>query len=202
MTAFIIILSILLFLVLLLLLPVSLYIGFDGDFIAKIKILGIKIYELKPQDSKKKSEKSDKKNRDETVDHQDNFFEKLKKKHGFSGALKEILAFIKALLSRLKKQMRHIAVRRLCLDIRVASPDAAQTAIEYGAVCSAVYPILSLIDSTANVKMKQINVYADFNSDKPVFGFSVIIRAKIIFLIIMAFTAFSEYNNFKTRNEL
>lgn len=199
MTAFIIILSILLFLVLLLLLPVSLYIGFDGDFSAKIKFAGIKVYELKPPDSEKNPEK---KSRDKTANHQENFFEKLKKKQGFSGAVKEISAFIKALLSRLKKQMRHIAVRKLCLDIRVASPDAAQTAIEYGAVCSAVYPILRLIDSTANVKMKQINVSAVFNSAKPVFGFSVIIRAKIIFLIIMAFTAFSEYNNFKTRNEL
>ena len=106
------------------------------------------------------------------------------------------------MLERLKRQFKHIAVRRLCLDIKVASEDAATTAIEYGAVCSAVYPALSFIDSIANVKMKSINVAADFNSDKPDFGFSVIIRARILFLIIMAFGVFSEYNKFKTRNEL
>ena len=113
-----------------------------------------------------------------------------------------MIAFVKTLLLRLKNQLRHIAVRRLCIDVKIASPDAAQTAIEYGAVCGAVYPVLSLINSTANVKFKQINVSADFNSDKPDFSFSVIIRVKIIFLIAMAFTALSEYNKFKTRNEL
>ena len=199
MTALIIISAILLFLVLLLLLPISLFVGYEGDFIAKIKIAGIKVYEIKPQDSEEKSEKE---SRDETSAHQENFFERLQKKYGFSGAVKEIFAFVKALILRLKKQLRHIAVRRLCLDVKIASPDAAQTAIEYGAVCGAVYPVLSLIDSTANVKFKQINVSADFNSDKPDFSFSVIIRVKIIFLIAMAFTAFSEYNKFKTRNEL
>ena len=106
------------------------------------------------------------------------------------------------MLERLKGSFKHIAVRRLCLDIKVSSGDAAATAIEYGAVCAAVYPVLSFIDSTANVKMKNINISADFNSGDSDFGFSVIVRVRIIYLIVMAFGVFSEYNKFKTRNEL
>ena len=50
--------------------------------------------------------------------------------------------------------------------------------------------------------MKQINVTADFESGKPVFSFSALIKLRIINLLIMTYGVFSEYNKFKTRNEL
>ena len=93
-------------------------------------------------------------------------------------------------------------IRRLRVEIRVASTDAAQTAVEYGAVCAAFYPLLSFFDNIANVKMKQINVTADFDSGRPQFSFSAIVKLRIINLLIMAFGVFSEYTKFKTRNEL
>ena len=197
----IIVLSVLAFIVLLLLIPISVHIKYDGDFFVKLKIAGIKALGLEPKEdinNPSPDTESDKKAKKQT----EKAFEKLKKKHGFAGAVKEIFVFLKAVLERLKRSFKHIAIRRICLDIKVASGDAAATAIEYGAVCAAVYPVLTLLDSIANVKMKSINVMADFNSDKSDFGFSVIIRARILFLIIMAFGVFSEYNKFKTRNEL
>lgn len=184
-----------------LLLPVSLHIKFDGDFSAKIKIAGIKAYEPAEEESpSEKAANSEKKAR--TDNNMRKMFGKLEDRLGFSGAVKEIFSFVKSLLKRLKKQLGHIAVRRLCLNIRVASSDAAQTAVEYGAVCSAVYPALSFLDSVTDIKIKRINIFSDFNSEKSDFSFSVIIRIKIIFLIILAFQAFSEYNKFITRNEL
>lgn len=184
-----------------LLLPVSLHIKFDGDFSAKIKIAGIKAYE--PGEEESPSEKAaDSEKKARTDNNMRKMFGKLEDRLGFSGAVKEIFSFVKSLLKRLKKQLGHIAVRRLCLNIRVASSDAAQTAVEYGAVCSAVYPALSFLDSVTDIKIKRINIFSDFNSEKSDFSFSVIIRIKIIFLIILAFQAFSEYNKFITRNEL
>lgn len=197
----IIVLSVTALIALLLFIPISLHIKFDGDFSVKLKIAGIKAFSAEPEEDINKPSpdtESDKKAKKQT----ENIFDKLKKKYGFAGAVKEIFVFVRSVISRLKGQLKHIAIRRLCLDINVASGDAAATAISYGAVCAAVYPILTLIDSTANVKMKSINVAADFNSDKSKFGFSVIIRARILFLIITAFGVFSEYNKFKTRNEL
>ena len=197
----IIILAVLAFIVLLLFIPISVHIKYDGDFFVKLKIAGIKAYEVEPKEDIKETKpdtESDKKAKKQT----EKAFDKLRKKHGFAGAVKEIFILIKAVLQRLKGSLKHIAVRRLCLDIKVASGDAATTAIEYGAVCTAVYPVLAIIDGIANVKMKSINVAPDFNSDKSGFGFSVIIRARVLFLIIMAFGVFSEYNKFKKRNEL
>lgn len=197
----IIILSVLAFVVLLLFIPISLHIKYYGDFFVKLKIAGIKAYEVEPKEDTQKPKsdtESDKKAKKQT----EKAFDKLKKKYGFAGAVKEIFVFIKSVLERLKGSFKHIAIRRLCLDIKVSSGDAAATAIEYGAVCAAVYPVLSFIDSTANVKMKNINISADFNSGDSDFGLSVIVRVRIIYLIVMAFGAFSEYNKFKTRNEL
>ena len=197
----IIVLSVLAFIVLLLLIPISVHIKYDGDFFVKLKIAGIKAFEAEPKEEIKEPSpdtESNKKAKKQT----EKAFDKLKKKHGFAGAVKEIFVFLKAVLERLKGSFKHIAVRRLCLDIKVASGEAAATAIEYGAVCSAVYPVLAFLDGILNIKMKSINVTSDFNSDKSNFTFSVIIRARILFLIIMAFGVFSEYNKFKTRNEL
>lgn len=197
----IIVLSVSALVALLLFIPISVHIIYDGEFFLKLKIAGIKAVSVEPKEDIKKPSpdtESDKKAKKQT----ENAFDKLKKKYGFAGAVREVFAFVRAVLERLKRQFKHIAVRRLCLDIKVASEDAATTAIEYGAVCSAVYPALSFIESIANVKMKSINVAANFNSDNPDFGFSAIIRGRILFLIIMAFGVFSEYNKFKTRNEL
>ena len=197
----IIILAVLAFIVLLLFIPISVHIKYDGDFFVKLKIAGVKAYELEPKEDIKKASpetESDKKAKRQT----EKAFDKLKKKHGFAGAIREIFAFVKAVLERLKGSFRHIAIRKLCLDIKVASGDAATTAIEYGAVCSAVYPVLTFIDGIANIKMKSINVSSDFNSADSFFGFSVVARVRIVYLIIMGIGVFSEYNKFKTRNEL
>ena len=197
----IIILSVLAFIVLLLFIPISVHIKYDGDFFVKLKIAAIKAYEVEPEKDTEKPKpdtESDKKAKKQT----EKAFDKLKKKHGFAGAVKEIFVFLKSVLQRLKGSFKHIAIRRLCLDINVASGDAATTAIEYGAVCAVVYPVLTFIDGMANVKMKSINVSSDFNSFDSHFGFSVIVRVRVIYLIVMAFGVFSEYNKFKTRNEL
>lgn len=197
----IIVLSVLAFIVLLLFIPISVHIKYDGDFFVKLKIAGIKAYSAEPKEDIKEPSpdtESDKKAKKQT----EKAFDKLKKKYGFTGAVKEIFTLIKAVLERLKGSFRHIAIRRLCLDIKVASENAASTAVSYGAVCAAVYPVLTFLDGIADVKMKSINVTADFNSNNSDFAFSVIIRVRILFLIIMAFGVFSEYNKFKTRNEL
>ena len=197
----IVILAVLAFIVLLLFIPISVHIKYDGDFFVKLKIAGIKAYEVEPKEDIKET-KPDTENDKKAKKQTEKAFDKLKKKHGFAGAVREIFILIKAVLQRLKGSLKHIAVRRLCLDIRVASGDAATTAIEYGAVCAAVYPVLTLIDGIANVKMKNINVFSDFNSGGSHFGCSVVVRVRIIYLIVIAFGVFSEYNIFKTRNEL
>lgn len=197
MIALIIIAAVIVLIIVLLFLPVSANLSFEGDFSVKIKLAGIRLY-----DSEKKSAEKPKEKPEKSEEKKENTFSKLKDRYGFSGAVKEILGFVKAVLRKIKKQLKKILIRRLKIDIRVASPDAAQTAVEYGAVCASFYPLLSFFDNAANVKMKQINVTADFESGKPEFSFSALVKLRIINLLIMTYGVFSEYNKFKTRNEL
>lgn len=202
MTVFIIIAAVLVLLVSLLFLPVSVHLKFEDGFFAKIKVAGIKVYDIKPGKDIKTPEPKDTESDSKAEQQTENAFKRLKKKLGFAGAVKELFAFIKAVLKRLKGVLRHLYFKKLRVDIKVASGDAADTAIQYGAVCAAVYPVLSFIDTSSNVQMKQIDVSADFKSESSEMAFSVIVKMRIIFLIRGAFALLSEYNNFKLRNDL
>ena len=99
----------------------------------------------------------------------------------------------------IKKFLRHIFIKKVNLNINVVGQDAAQTAIEYGAVCSAVYPVLSFVQGLGNVSYEKIDVKADFEGKESFISFSAKIKAKIIFILIVAYGIFSEYKKFNAR---
>ena len=200
-----IILGILVLLLLILILPIKVFIKFKDGLYLKFKILNIKIYEIKPESNKNDSQGdtiSDKTAKKDTEKDTKNLFEKLKQKHGFLNSVKVLLRFVKDCLTHIKTLLRHIKIKRIILNISVASNDAATTAIEYGGICAATYPVLAFLDSFGQVKYKSINIKSDFNSNKPSFDFSAIIGLKIIFLIIAAFKIYKEYKSFKERENL
>lgn len=201
MTAFIIIAAVILFILLLLLLPISFSFKLDEDFFVKIKLAGIKVYSIKPENDIKEN-KEDTESDKKALENKKNMLKTLYKKLGFSGTVKELTDFLKALLKRFKKLLKHMTFKKIKLNIKVATDDAAQTAVEYGKVCTFVYPVLTMFSAVANVKYKKIEIASDFNSEKPEIVFSGEISCKVIFLIIAAFGFFSEYNKFKVRNEL
>ena len=105
----IVILAVLAFIVLLLFIPISVHIKYDGDFFVKLKIAGIKAYEVEPKEDIKET-KPDTENDKKAKKQTEKAFDKLKKKHGFAGAVREIFILIKAVLQRLKGSLKHIAV--------------------------------------------------------------------------------------------
>ena len=200
-----IILGILALLLLILILPIKVFIKFKDGLYLKFKILNIKIYEIKPENNKNDSQGdtiSDKTAKKDTEKDTKNLFEKLKEKHGFLNSVKVLLRFVKDCLTHIKTLLRHIKIKKIILNISVASNDAATTAIEYGGTCAAAYPVLAFLDSFGQVKYKSININSDFNSNKPSFDFSAIIGLKIIFLIIAAFEIYKEYKSLKERENL
>ena len=129
-------------------------------------------------------------------------FVHLKKRYGFAGAVREIFGFAGQVLKKIKKRLKHFFIKKVCVNIVIAGDDAAQTAVEYGAVCGSVYPVLAFLESTAVISLKKINISSDFYSGNSDFSFSLDAGARVIFLIMTLFDIFSEYNNFKMRNEL
>lgn len=202
MIALIIVGVLLLCVIIALLLPISFYFKYDNDFYFKVKIAGIKVYEIEPEQDSQNLNLTDVESDKEVEKQEKSFFKKLKDKNGFIGAVKEIAKFVQDLLRTLGDNVKYITVKNLLVNITVASNNAAKTAIEYGALCTAVYPVLSLINSVLNVKMKKININSDFNGSKSEFDVACIVKLRIIFALKIFKTALAEYNKFKTRNEL
>ena len=189
---------------LLLLLPITAQIKFENDFFLKIKFLGLTVYEFQNKKEQKAEKEKPKEKSEEAKpkEKEQGVFEKLKAKHGFKGAIREIFDFAGKVITEVKPQLLKIKFRKFKLDLIVVGSDAAMTALEYGAVCSIVYPVLSFIDQNLNIKLKQINVSAGFKHIESQFSVSFNAKANAILLLIIAFKALKEYKNFSVRNEL
>ncbi len=196
MIALYIILGVFAFLTLILFLTVTVKISFNEDFVVTVKFAGIKVFKFNTSEPETKKEIKTAKNTKGKENKEPNIFEQLKKKYGFTKTVQIFFSFAEKLLTHIKKLLRHIKINKVILNLSVATDDAASTAIEYGVVCSSVYPVLALLSSLAEIKYKQINVSADFNSKKPQFDFKLNVTSRVIFLLIAVLKAFMEYKNF------
>lgn len=189
----------------LLFLPVTVNLKFKEDFFLKVRFCGIKVYELK-QTEPEKGHTTKKDTNTESQEKKENtavtLFKKLKKKYGFSRAVKKVFLFFKAYLEDIKKFLHHIRIKNIRLNIVYGTDDAADTAIKYGEICTAVYPVLSLIDTASNIEFSRINIQSDFEKESKEFDFSLKIRLQVFFLLISAFRLYSLYKNFLNEEEL
>lgn len=186
-------------------LPVTAHLKFKEDFFVKIKFLGIKVYELKETEPKE-AHKSEEKDGETKKEPQENtaktIFKALKKKYGFVGAVKKLFLFFKDCLDDVKKLLKHIKIKSICLNLIYGTDDAAQTAIKYGEICSVVYPVLAFFDTARNVEFKKINVSSDFGSPTAEFDISLKLKTRIFFLLISAFKVYTKYKNFLNEEDI
>jgi len=189
----------------LLFLPVTAHFKFKEDFFLSIRFCGIKVYELAEKEPKK-AHKAPKSNEDKPQEREENaavsLFKKLKKKYGFAGALKKLFGFFKVCLEDIKKLLGHIKIRNICLNLVYGSDDAADTAIKYGEICSAVYPVLALIDTAGNIEFKKINVSSDFGSPTAEFDISLKLRTRIFFMLMAAWRLYKKYKIFLNEEDM
>lgn len=189
MTVLYIVFGILLFICFLLFFPLSLVFDYGDDLFAYVRICGIKIKLAggKAKQKKQKSEEKPKKRKRE------NFFKSKIKERGISTAISDFVNFAQGVWGRVGFILSHIAVRDFCLCVRVAGSDAAMTAIEYGAVCSVLYPFLNFLYTQADFKMKQVDVVADFDGKDSDIRFHIKLKTRPIIPIIAAVGFYGEY---------
>lgn len=82
--------------------------------------------------------------------------------HGVDGILELVRRVFSYLGSFFGDMMKALVIEELYLDIGCTKKDAAATAIYYGEVCSALYPMLGALASRCKVKKYDINVYPDY----------------------------------------
>lgn len=161
-----VLLGILLLIALILCLRVNLNIKYKSDLTIYLRILFIKI-PIIPQNNKsaKKPKQNKKKQGVDSVK-----IVKSEEKEKKSPTLLENLGLIKEVLSVfIKAFAKELKVKLARIHVKVATEDAAKTAILYGAVSGSIALIVELIDSYTNLsrlKERSIIVESDFLSDK------------------------------------
>ncbi len=177
-----IILGILLFLVLLLLLRVKISVisdGGDAKLLLRIMGLPIKLFPRKqkkqkirmsdytPRGLRRAQKKKDKKalreaKKKKTQEPSDEEVEK--------APLSETVSAVTTLAKKIiSKFFRHLRIDVARIRISVGTPDAAKTAILYGAVCQGVAYLTEVLQNVTNVKKTkktEVSVSADFVSGK------------------------------------
>ena len=183
MTALYIILGIIALIVILCSVKVKITAEYGEAFSLDVKWLFIKLH-IFPQTEeqkakKKKKPEEEKKEEDKPSEPKKNIFKEFYENQGFGATVELIQTAASQLGGFLGSIYRAFVIENLKLLLKVSSgDDAAQNAIKYGKVCSAVYPSMGFICSNMKVKKYEVNVVPDFISqeNKAQFALSLSVR--------------------------
>ncbi len=92
--------------------------------------------------------------------------EKEHKKRDFWGTLEMLVGFGKILGGELARIYKGIAAPKFTLRAEIVGDDAADTAIKYGCVCSAAFPMLSVLLGSLRWYNKDIEIIPNFDGNK------------------------------------
>ncbi len=183
MTALFIVIGILAFVFLLLICPLSILIKYDNEAEVKVRYLFL-TFKFIPRKEKKKKPKKNKpeKPTEKTEEKQKKPIGGFIKQKGIGG-LVELLKEICEILMRFTSSFtKHLVISRLDVDITIVGDDAADTAMKFGYVCSAVYPLISFIDNHVKKCRHSENIVPGFNDSKTKISLNIKARIKPLFL--------------------
>ncbi|MBE6754849.1 MAG: DUF2953 domain-containing protein [Ruminococcaceae bacterium] len=163
-------LGIILFIIVLFLIPVRVTAHYEGTFEMYVQYLFLKIRlfpkeekEKQPKKEKETKEKDDKKKQNKKPKEKgDNIFLTFYNNQGFEGVLQLIADTMNAVGGMFGGIFKHFVFRELYLEMKVSGSDAAETAIKYGKISSAVFPAMGYLCSKARVKKYNIDISPDF----------------------------------------
>ncbi|MBR6619666.1 MAG: DUF2953 domain-containing protein [Clostridia bacterium] len=204
MTALWIILGIIAFFVFVFSVKVTVYMTYDEDFKLDVRWLFIKLpilpkkekpeKEKKPKKEKPKKEekpKEEEKTADPNAPMKDNIIKAFYNNQGFSGVLQLLRDTVSSINGMFGSIFRHFVFKELKLYLTVGGSDAAETALLYGKICSAVFPAMGLITSTCKVKEYDCAVRPNFIAAEKTAVFRAVISYRPIFatnaVVVMAF---------------
>lgn len=198
MTAFIVVLCGLLFFVVLLLLPVSVRVAYSDEFKIKVKYGFITVFKSgkkkqNPEEAEENTEPEQEKSEEEKELKKDNFFKKEFKRRGVKGSIEYFGGILKDVLLDLRFFLKKIVFKVFLIDITVATENAADTGIQYGEICAVAYPVLGIIEKNAVLKLKKVNISADFDEKSYKVAVDISVSVKLIYGVILALKLFGKY---------
>ncbi len=179
MTALYIILGIIAFFVILLSIKIAVTVHYEDDIALSVKwlFLNIKILPAKHKDEHKKKPKKEKKKKEKKEEPKeeseiikepkkkkkgDNMFVRFYKNRGVSGVVQLIKDAVKALGGMFGRIFRAFKIEELYIAMSVGGGDSAETAIQYGKICSAAFPAMGLLVNKMKIKKYSIDISPDF----------------------------------------
>ena len=108
----------------------------------------------------KKANKSKAKKKD--ITNKENIFLKFYRTQGFEATLQLIADALSAVGGIFGGIFKHFVFREIYLEMLISGSDAAETAIKYGKISSAVFPAMGFLCSKAKVKKYDIDISPDF----------------------------------------
>lgn len=175
-------LGIILFIILLLCFPVKAIIQYSEFFSLEAEYLFLHFAMVPPDEKKKKKPKKirkkvekPKKSKKEKSEFEEEpekkpFLKTIMEERGFSGAVHFIAELANRLLKIagrfLRRIFSHVILEDVIISMRVAGKDAAKTAIDYGKLCSLVFPFMGGLCALAKVKKYDIDLRPDFVAKK------------------------------------
>lgn len=97
--------------------------------------------------------------------------------------VEELLELLKVFCVKFKMLLSHVRFKKVHLDLTVATPDAADTAILYGRLCSVIYSLVALLESAVNFTPKKISVKTDFTSEDLKLVLSGVIKVRVLYVL-------------------
>lgn len=188
MTALLIILLVLLILAVLLLLPVSVKMSYETELFAELQYLFFH-YRIAPQKEKKpkKKKKGAPKQEKEEQEEEKNSISDIIKEKGLSGFLDILEEIARSVGGALKAIFHHATLSELTVQIAVCGEDAADCAVNYGYVCTAVYSAVGIITSEIRrYKKLDIDIRPDYDGKETRIFCRLHLRAPLLFVLCSA----------------
>lgn len=181
-------LNILLIIAAVLLLPLLIPVGADiiwkNDILVKLKIGFVPITVYPPKPKKKKTKKKKKKDETKKKPEEEKPKEKkpgIIKEKGLSWLIDFIRRAAELAAGALKFFFGRILIKKMTLSIIVAGDDAAETAVNYGKTCAAVYPAVGIIMGAVRHRGYGVDIAPDFEENAKT-RISLELKARILVL--------------------
>ncbi len=176
-------LGLLLLLIVALSVPVFGRITYDGELAVRIRVLGIPIT-LAPQPDKNKDKpstairKKTKKKKEEQPSKLKELVS-LMKQDDLAGTLHFLHEVARLAAKTVGRVLRSVTVKRMDLQLIIATDDPATTAQRYGQVCSVLYPSLAGIEHVVRIRQRNLRVEPNFLMEKSAVRFDVRLRVSV-----------------------
>lgn len=143
----------------------------ENEFVLSFKLLFFK-YTVSPEKRKKKKKAEAKKPEKTEKKKKGGFFKSQTSDFG-------VYDYIELIKIILEKFVAKIYFEKLDVDITVASDDAAQTALNFGRLNAAIYPLVGLINGHKKIKSLHIGITPDFTKTNSVYNAEAVAYIRI-----------------------